>query len=227
MSFTLSRRSFLTASAVSTMLLARPLSAFGFSTVEQEQISALFAEKALSLALKNHLFNFCEIERQDLLEKVNLSDVGRLRGWIKSRSGKRVVGAVGSDFYPVLESLMREANGALLFHGRHVVSANHDTRHSFYTTPASQGAGAQLIASLVSAKSHCQVSEYCIGADDQIGFTRQSLNLTDNWLAAIANVLVSVAGKRWQATSVEPFQTTHLAEEVKAVDSLETFVFSL
>lgn len=227
MSVKVSRRAFLSASAVSAVMLAQPLSALSFSTVKQGQICGLFTNSALSLLLQNQLINFREIAWQDLFRKENLGEVGRLRGWIKYHSGKRVVGAVGCDLYPVLETLVREANGALLFHGRHVVLDNGDTSHSFYTVPASQGAAGHFMASIAAANIHCKVSEYCIGADDQIGRASPSLEPMDDWLKAIANILVRVANREWQAAATEQFFTTHLAGKAKAVDSLETFVFSL
>ena len=229
MSLKVSRRAFLLVSAASTasaIASAPPLSAFNLSRAESNNICALFADDTLSVRLQKQLVGFREIERHDLIQRERINQIAILRNWLRNNQGKRVVGAVGCDFYPVLESLVREVGGSLLLHGRHVVSSNDRSSHSFYTVPTSQGAAHHFMSRVAASNSQFQVSEYCIGAVNKMTATPQP-PLMNDWLEAVANMLVDLASGRWQVGSVVQYPATHLFESASPVSSVETFAFSL
>jgi hypothetical protein len=227
MSTNISRREFLSASAVSALMLVQPLSAMDIAVGEYGNISALVADNDLSLVMQKTLMDFQEVDRKSLLKKYPLTDVKALRSWIKKNSGQKVIGAVPCNIYPVLETLVREAKGAVLFHGRHVAAENNFSSHTFYTVPISQGASRQFVTSIAAQENHCQVREYCIGADGELNSSPQSITPASNWLEAMASILVTIANGRWQASSIEQYQIPKMLNRSKSMGSVETFVFGI
>jgi len=226
MSLNISRRYFLSASALSAMMLAPQLSAFNLSRTESSNICALIADDSLSKMLQKHLVRFREIKHQELIRQESISQAANLRSWLRNNKGHKILGAVGCDFYPVLESLVRELGGSSLLHGRHVVMKNSCSRHNFYTVPASQGAARHFMGSVGATNNQFQSSEFCIGASARIR-TAHPPPVTTDWLETIANMMVAVANGGWQAGPVKQYPATHLFESASPTGSLETFVFNL
>ncbi len=228
MSIGISRRSFLSGSAASAMLLSNPLFALQFASVnDADGLALLVAENSLDQAIQKSLLAHKDIRLSVANQTGSIADISALRNWLKTNAGKKILGAVGNDLYPTLESLVRELRGSVLFHGRHVLGEEGESRHQFYTVPASQGAARQFAGSLGLYMDRCQVSELCFAADEAVSGNAWSIAEASDWSAATTNILISIANGDWQPGPVAQYKHTHEKADFRAIDSVETFVFQL
>lgn len=223
----ISRRKFLTCSATTALLLSQPVSLLGRTKENREDIRVLIAETNLAKQIQEYLPHYKSIGLDTVEQHSQIVDVKSLRSWIANSAGQKLIGVVSNEFYPVLETLLREVGGASLFHGRHTVTAKGWSRHKFYTVPGSQGAAQYFTASLGTGSRISLADECCFGAVEKVDQNNQNLNVAPNWFAAVAGMMVSIASDRWVPGVVKQYPLAMGDESLKAVAGIETFVFKV
>lgn len=231
MSGRLSRRRFLSSSAASALLLAHPLSVMGYThpdeEAERENIQVLTGTDELAKQIEKYLPQVDPAGPPATRHRHSIADIPALRRLINNSPGQQLLGAVGSDLYAVLETLIREAGGGVLFHGRHSVTAQGSSRHQFYTVPRTQGVADYFVTRLGSQSRVCQVSELCLGADQQEKNRYAPVVFAPDWFAAVAAIMTGIADGKWQPGPVSQFSMAPGNDSLRAVAGIETFVFQL
>lgn len=230
MSGRLSRRRFLSSSAATALLLTHPLSVLGYThpgKAGREKIRVLSGDDELAQQIEKYLPHVDPAGPPATRHRHSIADIPALRRLIDNSSGQQLLGAVGSDLYPVLETLIRESGGAALFHGRHSVTVQGRSRHQFYTVPRTQGVADYFVTQLGSQSRVCQVGERCLGADEKVKTGDAPVVFAPDWFAAVAAIMIGIAYGKWQPGPVNQFSPAPGNDSLRAVAGIETFVFQL
>ena len=137
-----------------------------------------------------------------------LHKVGAVRKAFEQYRGCAVIGMVGNDAYPVLETLARDAGAAVLCHGRHALTPI-ENRHVFLTTPTSAGVSAEFMRPLVDDGIPLHVEDRVLV--ERGSAPARTVGAGGGWIESLAAVYASMATGvpcQRRAITIEPPRPT-------------------
>lgn len=221
----MTRREMLSEAAGFGLLVSAPVTLSALHGPTAPRLAAVVTDDPLGRSFAARLARTAEAVDAPEFTRA-LRDPASVRAAFAAYRDCTIVGLVGNDIYPVLQSLARDVGAAVLCHGRHVCNRA-GSRHVFMTTPASEGMSAGFAAGLADDGAALCIEEHAIG---ETATTAAVLAARDRgpWIESLADVYTSLACGGWNTRwRVSVSRRGHQQIDRMAPVSVESFVMRL